>query len=256
MSSPRTDKPMSERRWSLAVKLAGATGAIAGAVATWVGFGTLPIDARILIAIVTTALTLLSTAFIFDDVSRHRTGKRRRRQSIVLGLGIAVVAFVLLRLSVTYHSLIIDDECQASRPGWRCVGLRAPRQALSLKWTFAAQPATSTVKWSPGYWSDVTGEANLQVTASTLTVDITDFGYPQRYGVAFRTAPSASRVEEQVRAVVPSATTRLRSSHVNRLMTAFAVGACALWPIASWFLYSSSRWLAKLSPRTSVTQEQ
>jgi hypothetical protein len=221
-----------------------------GGIASWFGIGSLPIDSRVALAATASLLAALPLSVVFNLVVRDPRAAWRKLWSAAAGLLLVAFAVWLVWLSVTYHSLVVDDQCQPSQPTWRCFGLAAPRHVVNLEWRFGVdgRPGT-TAEWLPGFWSETLGTSTTEFDDRALTVRFTDFTYPQYYGVKYILNRADGTVKQQINDLLPKTTSQIRRSRLQVLTySSIATGAC-VWPLASWFFYSSAPWWRRVNRR-------
>ena len=242
------DRGVGARTWPAYVGASvAAAGSLIGIVITWLGPWSLPLDGRAAIAAMAGVLAAVALTLVFDDLADEPTGSKRWIKAIVAGAFIGALTVWLLRLSVVAHSLVIDDTCHASKPGWHCIGVRAPSRPISLEWRFSlAEPQFADAEWEPGF-EDAIGTPTTEFDDTSLTVGLTGFVSPQRYGVAYRTRRSEGRIDQYIQNIKPETTPRVQTSVLRIWMIGFVIGGLCVWAFASWSFYSSARWRRPVS---------
>ncbi len=239
VSLPTHNRPQLKATEAGAAIVAGS--AVAQGVVTWVRLGDLPLDARWVIAGVLAVGVLVGAALV---LSVHvQTWSRRRRvwTALACSLAGAALTVLFLNLSTTYHSiLVIQESCRASRPGWRCVEYRPARDAtdLDVRLSVRDRRLTSEVKWSPGFWSPSRSSTWILQNENEheLTVRLSAFRTPDRFGVAYRPVGSPDLILEQV-GVDPSSVRVILENELATCRSWFLAWGGLLWLAAALLLY-------------------
>ena len=236
-------------------RVLASASAILGAVLAWMRLDFLPFEGRIIVSAVAVLILLIAFACEFPDYTWKMRNERRLRVAILSGLPFALLAAGFSCVTTVWHSVMLSENCTASKPGWACIDVRLPNHSVQFELQLAVTDlAGPPADWSPNFWAadeDTQGATSSirAIEPHQFTVLLTGAGSSIRYGVAYRTAP-------QRELTIDSPGIRLIAWPLLWRWLAFELGA--LWIAGACLLYYSPSWVpllafgARESPKTDI----
>lgn len=219
-----------------------------GGVIGWANLAGLALELRIALAILAATAFLLAVALIFDPVSRDARPTPRAVASLTVALLLALVTVWFLRISTSFHSLVVVDQGCATTPGWECLELRPPRTPVRLDWEVAIRnrAANPRAEWFGAFvppHSQASDATQPRVTDQEVTIRLTDFVTPDRYRLAYRLDGPPGPVVEDVVGLRPTVSV-VHSERLARLYRYYWLAGGAWCLLSAALLFYSRRWVS------------